>query len=239
MKKLLSSMIALLRVLNLATTAFAAGSVTYEGSAKDFVFAPGSDKSPTDLFEDFKNVMPGDSLTEQITVKNKLTDDTEVKIYLRSLGEVGASTKDFLDQLTLTVSQDGTELFKTGDGVKADMTGGLTDWVLLGSFQAGEEVTLDLTLSVPITMGNEFAHAVGYIDWEFMVEEIPAPTPTPTPEPSDPPAPTPTASPAPVGPQETPKTGDDSPVLLYGALVLLCVAALIVLLSQRKKSKAD
>ena len=50
MKKLLSSMLSLMLVLSLATTAFAVGSVTYEGSSKDFIFAPGSKDSPTDLF---------------------------------------------------------------------------------------------------------------------------------------------------------------------------------------------
>lgn len=237
MKKITVLLLCAVLALCLGTGAMAAGSVTYDGSAQDFIFAPGSSKSPTDLFEDFKNIMPGDSLTEEIVIKNTLDSDMEIKVYLRSLGEAGESTEDFLAQLTLTVRQDGAELFNA----TAEKTDGLTDWVLLGTFKAGEEASLALTLSAPITMGNEFANAVGYIDWQFKVEEFPIeqpePTPEPTPEPSETPAPSPTAAPVPGS--DAPKTGDDRPVLLLGGVVLLCAAAMIVLLSQRKRSKAD
>lgn len=210
MKKFASLLLCLALALSLGSAALAAGGVSYAGQAENFIFTPGSEQSPTDLFEGFKDLMPGDSLTEQITVKNLRTDNTEVRIYLRSLGEAEGSTAEFLRQLTLTVTQDGKELFRTGEDVQADGTGGLTERVLLGSFGPGEEVTLELTLTAPIDMGNDFANAVGYIDWEFTVEEIPAPK-----------------APA--------KTGDDSPIVLYGAVVLLCAAALTVLVLQKKK----
>ena len=83
MKKLLSSMFALLLVLSLATTAFAAGSVTYEGSAKDFIFAPGSKYSPTDLFSNFKEVMPGDTLMEQIVIQNDASKKVKIKLNIK------------------------------------------------------------------------------------------------------------------------------------------------------------
>lgn len=211
MKKLLSSMFALLLVLSLATTAFAAGSVTYEGSAKDFVFAPGSKYSPSDLFSNFKDVMPGDTLTEQIVIHNDASKKVKIKLYMRSLG-AQENTDNFLSQMNLTVEQVGDSILFSAP---ADETAQLTDWVYLGTIYSGGEITLNVKLEVPLTMGNEFADDIGYIDWQFKVEELPV-------SPDDP---------------EPPKTGDESKLFLYGGLMMFSLAALVVLLLTAKRKK--
>ena len=211
MKKLLSSMFALLLVLSLATTAFAAGSVTYEGSAKDFVFAPGSKYSPSDLFSNFKDVMPGDTLTEQIVIHNDASKKVKIKLYMRSLG-AQENTDNFLSQMNLTVEQVGDSILFSAP---ADETAQLTDWVYLGTIYSGGEITLNVKLEVPITMSNEFADDIGYIDWQFKVEELPV-------SPDDP---------------EPPKTGDETNIFLYGGLMMFSLAAMVVLLLTAKRKK--
>ena len=211
MKKLLSSMFALLLVLSLATTAFAAGSVTYEGSAKDFVFAPGSKYSPSDLFSNFKDVMPGDTLTEQIVIQNDASKKVKIKLYMRSLG-AQENTDNFLSQMNLTVEQVGDSILFSAP---ADETAQLTDWVYLGTIYSGGEITLNVKLEVPITMSNEFADDIGYIDWQFKVEELPV-------SPDDP---------------EPPKTGDETNIFLYGGLMMFSLAALVVQLLTAKRKK--
>ena len=165
LKRIFTVLLAAALVLGMSTAAFASdSSVTYDGDAKEFIFLPGSDESPTDLFDNFKGVMPGDEITQIIVVKND--SDSAVEIFLKSYG-AAEGDEEFLSQLTLTVeAQGGSELFSAA----ASETEGLTDWVSLGIFESGAEVTLELTLSVPITLGNEFQNMAGTVIWEFMVE---------------------------------------------------------------------
>lgn len=221
--------LALLTGLSLAAsnlTALAAGSVTYDGNAQKFIFAPGSEYSPTDLFTEFKNVMPGDSLTEQIIIRSDAADGADIRVYMRSLG-AQKDTDDFLAQLSLTVQQNGdSKLFEA----PANETAQLTDWVYLGTVYSGGEIALDVTLNVPITMGNEYQDNIGYIDWQFKIEEIPQ-EPEPSEEPSE--------EPEEPGNMNIPQTGDTSNLPLY--IILACAAALaligLLVFIRRKKSE--
>ena len=210
-KRFLAILMVLALCLSIAPAAFADASVSYKGSADKFVFTPGSEYSPTDLFENFKDVMPGDTLTQQIEVKNDVKNDVKIKLYMRALG-ADANSEGFLNQMDLTVkAADGSELFAAPAGETAQ----LTDWVCLGTFYSGAKTTLDVTLNVPIEMGNDYANQIGTLDWEFAVEELPV-------EPTDPVA---------------PKTGDDTPVALYAAICAVCAGAVVFLFATRKKKE--
>ena len=97
MKKMMICL-ALLMALLMTGSAMAAASVTYEGGAENFVFLPGSEYTDTDMFENFKNVLPGDVLTQIIPVQN--TSGKQVRIYMRA-EPVSEADRDFLSQLKL------------------------------------------------------------------------------------------------------------------------------------------
>jgi LPXTG-motif cell wall-anchored protein len=193
------------------------GNVVYDGETQSFVFAPGSEESLTDLFPEFKDVMPGDRLQQTITVKNDASNQVKVEIFVRSLGAQEGS-EAFLSQLKLQVALSQENEMGYMFDAYAHEPAQMEDWVCLGMLYSGGEVNLDLTLDVPVEMGNEFQDAVGYLDWEFKVIEYPV-------EPTDP---------------EPPKTGDDS-MILPALAVMGCsgLVVLFLLLRNRKEESAN
>lgn len=198
--KAFSLLLALMMVMGFATTAFAAGaSVTFK-NGKLVVFQPGSDYTQTDLFGNFKNIMPGDTLTEEITVENQSGDSDYIKVYLRAVphdetgnpisAEVLAELRsderrgektelaymyDFLAQLQLTVKNGAEVIYQD----TANNAGGLTNNVYLGSLRKGQSLKLDVELKVPIEMGNDYANRIGEVDWVFAAEAFNDVTPPP------------------------------------------------------------
>jgi len=203
MKKLCTLLLALALLFSLSATAYADGKVSYEGQAEKFIFSPGTEQSPTSLFENFQGVMPGDSLTEQIVIRNR-APGKKINVYMRALG-AQLDTEDFLSQLRLTVKlNDSSTIFDA----PADETAQLTDWVFLGTLRQYGKATLDVTLEVPITMGNDYMNRIGYLDWEFKVEEFSA---------------------------DSPQTGDESNIALMCAAMLLSFGAAAAVIGCIKK----
>ena len=217
MKKIITLLITLVLLLSSTVTVFAAdGKVTYSGNAGNFVFEPGSEHSLTDLFPNFKGVMPGDTLTQKITVKNDADNKVKVKIYVRSLGAHKDSV-EFLSRLGLKVSKSEENKMAYMFDAAANETAQLTDWVCLGTLYSGGEVNLDVTLNVPVELPNEFQNKIGYLDWEFMIEEFPI-------EEGDP---------------KPPQTGDNSNMGLWFTIMICSLIMMIILLVWRKKDKED
>lgn len=223
LKRLSMLLLLVLLAQHLCVPALAA-SVTYEGGAEKFVFLPGSAYSDTDLFENFKNVMPGDTVEQRITVKNRFRGCDYVKIYLRAdphdekknplspevsaAGETVASMKDFLSQLSMTVYQGDKILYQASP----DVLDGLSKNVLLGRFSRGQSTELRVVLSVPAELGNSYAKRAGEVDWVFTAEQRNEDG-------------------------SIPKTGDDTSVLLYAALLVIGIVGLLLPLWKRRKRK--
>ena len=216
MKKLLAILLTLaLAFTFLLPVSAEDGNAIYSGNAGQFIFEPGGLDSPTDLFPNFKGVMPGDTLTQKITVRNDADNKVKVKIYMRSLGAHEESV-EFLSQLGLTVEKSADNEMAYMFDANADETAQLTDWVCLGTLYSGGEVNLDVILTVPAELDNMFQEKIGFLDWEFMIEEFPI-------EDSDP----------------KPPTGDDADPVLWIALASASLVILIFIFVVGKKRKKE
>ena len=224
MKKIIAVIAALLLVGVMSMSALATdSSITYEGGAEKYVFLPGSEYTDSDMFQNFKDLMPGDSVTQKITVKNVLDGKYYVNIYMRAIPhnetdnkihdkvaevETLASMEDFLSQLSMKI-YNGKKLIYEASPDELD---GLKNNVLLGKFYEGRGTTLTVELKVPETLGNEYANRVGEVDWVFIAEEVPMPNPP---------------------------TGDNSDLLLWGGAFIVAAAAVTVVIVTGKKKKAQ
>lgn len=196
---------------------FAADSnVTYSGDAGKFIFTPGSEYSPTDLFPNFKDVMPGDSIVQPITVKNDASNRVKVKIYMRALG-AHADSVEFLSQLRLRVEKSEENTMAYMFDAAAHETAQLTEWVCLGTLYSGGEVNLNVILDVPVELDNAFQQQIGYLDWEFMIEEYEI-------ESTDP---------------ESPNTGDDFQTWIWLGLLVISLVAILLLVLARKRREEE
>lgn len=180
-KTIFSLVLTLLLTVSLATSAFASSSITFKGFSAGFDFQPGSEYTETDLFDGFKNVMPGDTVTDTITFTNEATDCDYVNLYMRAEThdeagnplsekvaekETVATMTEFLSKLSMKV-WNGTELIYDAS---PDQLDGLQNNTLLGTFRTGDTTTLKVELTVPIELDNRFANRVGEVDWIFHVE---------------------------------------------------------------------
>lgn len=224
-KTIASLVMMLVLLLGIGAPAYAEGTVSYKGGAEKFVFLPGSGYTDTDLFDGFKGVMPGDTITQTVEVRNRFLGTGSVNIYLRAVahdevdnplskevaatGETVAKMSDFLSQLYMEVWQGGTCIY-TGT---PDQLDGLKNNVLLASVPRFGSVTLTVKLQVPKELGNEYANRVGEVDWVFTAEEL--------------------------DPQGNPKTGDTSNLILWIVVMVVCLAAIAVVafLVLKKKKK--
>lgn len=229
MKKILSILLVTVMMLSVSVAAFADSSADYQGGEEKFVFKPGSEYTSTDLFENFKNVLPGDSRTQTIEIKNSMLGYYKVRIYLKAVPHSSSNMPayptessheftfdtvdemaDFLDCFNLTIRSGENMIYDGSANI-----GGPDDWILLGELYRGQGTTLTVTLQADKEkLTSEYANKIGEVDWMFEAEEIPY----------DP---------------DQPRTGDGSHIVLYAALCLASAAAVtgVILFGRKRKNR--
>ena len=250
---------------------------TGEDSSVEWVNTHGEEDGRADLFTAFKKVMPGDELSQTIYIQNGWDSKDYIRLSMMAVlhDEEGnpisedvmkalkadernkmeselAYMHDFLHQLTLTVKAGEETIY---EGHPDELTKGFEDGegYSFGKIRSGNTVKLDVTLSIPAELGNEYAGRIGEVDWKFIWSghNDPRPDPDPKPEPQPDPEPEPEEPPViiipdpeiPLAPPdepipEAPKTGDESQTVLWAGVLGLGVAGMaFILLTGKKKEK--
>ncbi|MDR2715353.1 MAG: hypothetical protein LBB46_01215 [Coriobacteriaceae bacterium] len=198
------------------------------GGGPDFVFNPDN----TDLFANFKSLLPGETRAQLIEVKNAF--DKTVEIFLRaedivqgldSNGVPGTMTPGSPGYDEETLARINRLLREFATVVVTDEAGrviydgpiwgepyrdasypdAMRHDISLGFFGPDEMRKLNIQLQLDPSMGNEYQNLLGLIKWIWtaeLMEDPPAP-----PEPPEPPEPpTPPVTPEPPDPPEPPVT---------------------------------
>lgn len=192
-KKILSLTLTLLTIASLCTGIFAAEGDSYlDMGTKEYTYHEiNTDYTTSDLFNNFKDVMPGDKRSQTIILTNK----TEAEFLSLTLYGVEHGTdnpinpdvaatwqdeqnsltdddilekmKDFLKLMEITIYKDNANgerlFFGTADTI-------IGTGIFLGEIT--DELTLYVTLDVSTEMSNEYANKAGEIDWRFDVKGV-------------------------------------------------------------------
>ena len=237
-RNLSSLLLALVMVFNMTLPASAS---TMNIRGKDnLVFSPGSEYHATDLFGDgFKDIMPGDTVRQSITIKAEfgLFKEDSIRVSLKGIAhgtgnplqyseraeqldgkdeapdtgrdETVASMEDFLSRLDLKVTNRNS-----GQVIFNGKADQIMKQTVLGTFRNRGKIVLDVELHWPLGGSydyNRYANRVGEIDWVFTVSAWDDPS------------------------YDNPKTGDY--IMMAVAIMAISGAALIVLLIRRKRKK--
>ena len=155
--------------------------VTFQYGTHDFVVIP-DDK---DLFRNFKGLMPGDSKTQTIQIKNENDDHVMIWLYalpadITDFSDVPGSTAehqkvlsdDLVNKLNITITKESTgKVLYDGKLVGKSDTQNFQDEknaLYLGDYVKGASDNLLLTLSVPTELDNTYDDAIAKIQWVFV-----------------------------------------------------------------------
>lgn len=198
--------------------------VTLENKGNDnvgFTF----NRENKDLFDNFKNLVPGDKITQKITVKSdvsKIAGGSNFKVYLYAVngksGKIASEEKapeDLFSQFKITVMKDSKPIVL--DSALNDNKG-----ALLGEFRPDDKQELDVQIEVPKELGNEYQDCIGEVEWHFCAQQVAEPEKV-----------------VDIPVVDIPKTGSDQSVFGYGIVAFVSLCSLVVLNRARRNKKKE
>ena len=161
--------------------------------------------SRTDLFHNFKNLLPGYARTQNISIKNRYKEPVEIHLVSmdvdKNSGIDNSLVKDLLFKYVKVKVEDrnGQTIYQGAIKGKGECD------ITLGTYVSGQSRDLKVSLQVSPEMSKEYSNLMGQVKWAFAAVE------TEVEEPEEPQV---------VPPQETPNIPEpEKPVLAVQRLV--------------------
>ena len=124
----------------------------YNGNTKEFTYF-NLDKK--DVFDDFKDMVPGDTRTQELTVR---AGDVKpgTTLYLKLNSDIN---EELLKYINISIYENDKLLSSNEDMMK------------VYEFKEDGYFTLKVVVSVPTSVGNEVDGMMASLKWTFMIEE--------------------------------------------------------------------
>lgn len=132
-----------------------------------------------DFFSNLGQLMPGDILSDKLTLKNTTSSNAEFFFRTALPDALPEKALDLLEQISLEITLDEELLYR--GNLKSTS---LEEAVSLGIYESGETGCFQFTLSIPKSLNNAYALRETSVKWIFSVEneelEITTPPPVKT-----------------------------------------------------------
>ena len=133
--------------------------IEFRGGAEGLVRMVDGKDGEDDFFQNWRNLMPGDTVTGKFKVTDKYNLDVEIFFSTESDAD-----DELISTLTLTITdEDGNVVFN------GPMSTVIDNPVSLGKFVNGSEKVYDFTVSVPTWLQNRFSLLNTHTKWIFDV----------------------------------------------------------------------
>ena len=142
-------------------------SVTFNSSTSGFDVDP----SDVGIFKNFKNLQPGMTINQTITLKNNYTDTAGQTFYLRA-EPVNSSDEKVIKLLKeyaiITVKDQDDNILYNGPVWNEEEGSYMVNDILLATVPSGSSKKIKVTLALDSKMGNEYQSLSGDVKWNFI-----------------------------------------------------------------------
>lgn len=129
--------------------------VEYENNADMYI------NVPDDFFGKLGHILPGDSITQQVTIKNTSKEELEYQVFTNTTNDISGKSLELLKKINITINAEDKKIYD-GSLYKIDNCS-------LGKYKPNETSIITFTINIPKEFENEYSALNTLINWKFSV----------------------------------------------------------------------